>query len=445
MIHPDSDPNETEATGPSPLTEELPEPMEGTPEEARGEAADEAAPQPDELRKIAAKVEALERQMESAGNRTRLLGRVQSMLEWVPKAEIPEITETPETPETAGETEGGLDSLVERLKRLEALGHEQLQENLRQKEALCERAEAFADSTDWNATAEAIKALQAEWKTIGPVPKERSDEVWGRFRAPANQFFERRKEHLDTADKELKENLQKKIALCEQAEALSTSTDWKATAEALKALQTEWKTIGPVPQSKTNAVWHRFRRAANQFFERRKEHFDQRDGEHQTNLERKTALCVRAEELSTSSEWKVTAEAIKALQAEWKTLGPVLPKEQGDAIWARFRAAIDHFFARQAAWFDERGQRQSDWRNQMREALARKREQVDRLRESIQRDEENLDRWRASLAAVRPGAREEEIRTNLETKIGDVELKYAGKRERLTELESSIRDIEAKL
>ena len=214
------------------------------------------------------------------------------------------------------------------------------------------RMEELAESTEWKQTAEVVKGLQAEWKTLGPVPRERNDELWQRFRGAGNRFFERRKEHYETQEKEHRENLQRKEELCVRAEELSGSTDWKSTGDALKGLQAEWKAVGPVPKDHNEAVWDRFRKANDAFFERRQAHFSQADTDLSENLRRKEELCARAEELGESTDWKTTAEAFKVLQAEWKAIGPV-PKEQNEGIWERFRGAADRFFSRRKTHYDQ--------------------------------------------------------------------------------------------
>ena len=214
------------------------------------------------------------------------------------------------------------------------------------------------------------------------------------------------------------------------------------TADAIKALQAEWKSIGPVTRGHERAIWERFRAACDAFFTRRQDDLKQRKQDWTENLRRKEALVTEAEALAQSSEWEKAAARIKALQVEWKAIGPV-KRSKSEAIWQRFRGAIDHFFARQAAYFEERNQRHGERREQLEEALARKREQAERLRDSISRDDENLERWRSNLADVHPSA--DDIRTNLETKIADVEGRKSEKVSRLAELDAAIRDIEAKM
>jgi hypothetical protein len=155
-----------------------------------------------------------------------------------------------------------------------ATQNEERAANLVKKQALCDRAASLADSTDWVRTAAEIQALQAEWKTIGPVSRGHEKAVWERFRAACDRFFTRRQEDLKHRKEEWAANLVKKEELCQKAEALADSTEWDAAAGQLKHLQTEWKTIGPVRKSKSEAVWQRFRGACDRFFERYK-HRDQ--------------------------------------------------------------------------------------------------------------------------------------------------------------------------
>jgi len=166
------------------------------------------------------------------------------------------------------------DEVFNRTATFFAAQNEERQQNLARKQALCDQVEALADSSDWVKTATAIQALQAEWKTIGPVTRGSEKAVWERFRSACDRFFTRRQEDLKHRKDEWAGNLTRKEALCEQAEALADSTDWDNAAAQVKRLQSEWKTIGPVRKSKSEAVWQRFRAACDRFFERYK-HRDQ--------------------------------------------------------------------------------------------------------------------------------------------------------------------------
>ena len=138
-------------------------------------------------------------------------------------------------------------------------------ENLAKKVSLCEQAEALAESTDWLHTADAIKKLQSDWKEIGPVSRGREKAIWDRFRTACDRFFTRRHDDLAHRKTVWAENLAKKDALCARVEALAESTEWEPTALEIKRLQAEWKSIGPVKKSRSEAIWQRFRPRATAF------------------------------------------------------------------------------------------------------------------------------------------------------------------------------------
>ncbi len=167
--------------------------------------------------------------------------------------------------------------------------------NLARKVALCERAEALAESTNWIQTVDEIKKLQAEWKTIGPVSRGQEKSIWERFRTACDRFFTRR--HADLAERKTAwaDNLAKKDALCVKAEALRDSTDWDAAAAEIKRLQAEWKTVGPVKKTRSEAMWQRFRGAADHFFARYAQRHDIALGERVAARE---VICAELEALA---------------------------------------------------------------------------------------------------------------------------------------------------
>jgi Domain of Unknown Function (DUF349) len=218
-------------------------------------------------------------------------------------------------------------------------------ENLDLKEQLCVQVEELAESGEWNETADRIKQLQSEWKEIGPVPRKVSDAVWKRFRAPCDAFFDRRKEYFKTQDAERKVNLEKKEAMCEQAETLAESSDWPETAERLKQLQADWKSGGPVPRNRSDAIWQRFRTACDHFFARRASHLDEGRSE---NLAQKRTLCEELEKALSGEGEPVKPEdlAQKLLETwdTWKSIGPIPFDEEkplGDRLSAITTQAVE--------------------------------------------------------------------------------------------------------
>jgi hypothetical protein len=224
-------------------------------------------------------------------------------------------------------------------------------------EQLCEKMEALKALEDPEEIARQVRELQRQWREAADVPRAQGEALWRRFKAAHDEVWARCEAHFAVQAEARSQNLAKKIALCERAESLADSTNWIQTADEIKRLQAEWKTIGPVTRGQEKAIWERFRSACDKFFTRRHADLAQRKAMWAQNLARKIALCERAEAVAESTDWDAAAAEIKQLQAEWKTIGPV-KKTRSEAIWQRFRAACDHFFSRYAQRHDiARGER----------------------------------------------------------------------------------------
>ncbi len=217
--------------------------------------------------------------------------------------------------------------------------------NLPIQEELCRKIEALLEQEDLNAVTTKMHDIQARWHVARLAPKVEGQALWERYKAALDVLRPRVQKFQDEQKQERAENLKGKLALCEKAEALAESSDWRNTADELKKLQADWKAIGTVPRRDAKKVWERFRKACNAFFERRKDEQKQRRHEWNENLAKKEALCEKAEALATSEDWDAASAEAKALQAEWKTIGPV-KKSKSDAVWHRFRTACNAFFDR---------------------------------------------------------------------------------------------------
>ncbi|MFH2010143.1 MAG: DUF349 domain-containing protein [bacterium] len=242
--------------------------------------------------------------------------------------------------------------LHDRLLELREADDWQRWSNLPRLEELCGRMESLAVEEDLATVAKVLRACQAEWKKIGPAPREKADAQWTRFKTACDAAYARCEEYFAEQSTQRDENLKLKEALCEQVEALVDSPDFTETTERIKQLQADWKAIGPVPRNKSDALWKRFRATCDRFFDRRKEHFKAQDEQRRENLTQKEALCEQVEALMGADEWVATADKIKQLQAAWKAIGPV-PRNKSDALWTRFRSACDHFFERRKSHLDE--------------------------------------------------------------------------------------------
>jgi hypothetical protein len=223
--------------------------------------------------------------------------------------------------------------------------------NVAIQEQLCARMEALVALEDAEEIARQIRDLQQQWRQAADVPRAQAEPLWRRFKSAHDAVWPRCEAHFAAQNEARTANFARKIALCERAEALAGSSSWIETAEAIKQMQAEWKTIGPVSRGQEKAVWERFRSACDRFFTRRHEDLAERKAVWAENMAKKVALCERAEALADSTDWDATAGALKQLQAEWKTIGPV-KKTRSEAIWQRFRAACDRFFSRYAHRYD---------------------------------------------------------------------------------------------
>jgi hypothetical protein len=214
-------------------------------------------------------------------------------------------------------------------------------------EALITRLESLREQADPAVVAKQLRLVQDEWHKVRAVPREKGRELWQRYKIIEGELRLRCESFFQQLAVERVENLRKKEALCAQVEALADSTDWIRTAETIKALQAEWKLIGPVTPGHEKAVWERFRAACDRFFTRRKNDLTERKNIWLTNLKKKEAICAEVETLLESTDWDHALAEVKRIQAEWRQVGPV-KRNRSEALLARFHTACEKFFDRYA-------------------------------------------------------------------------------------------------
>lgn len=222
------------------------------------------------------------------------------------------------------------------------------QENENAKTAICERLEALDfDSLKsfnaWNDMTKTILQAQEDWRKLGFASKKANNVLFTRFRAVCDKFFAQKAEYYKSVKEDMAANLEKKIALCEQAEALKDSTDWKATADKLTELQRRWKTIGSVPKKRSDEVWKRFQEACDFFFEQKKRDLSQSRKSEQENLRAKRALTASLKEIAADAPRQEVVAAIKDAQARWNEIGHV-PFREKDKVYEEFRAVINELY-----------------------------------------------------------------------------------------------------
>ena len=223
------------------------------------------------------------------------------------------------------------------------------QENLEAKTAICEQIEnidfqALKSFKDWEEKNKEVIALQDKWKTIGFAPKKSNVKIFERFRAACDVYFNRKSEFYKNIKDEMEKNLELKKALCEKAEALKDSTDWKSTTEKMIALQKEWKTIGSVARKHSDAVWKRFISACDYFFEQKNKNASSQKSVEQTNLAAKKALIEKINTLDEADHDEALA-VLKGYMAEWNTIGHV-PFKEKDKVYKEYHEAVDQQFDR---------------------------------------------------------------------------------------------------
>ena len=239
-----------------------------------------------------------------------------------------------------------------------------LKKNLEIKTELCEKAEELLLEPSVAKSFQQLQKFHEAWKETGPVPKDKKDELWDRFKATTDKLNKRRQEHYENLREEQNKNYAAKLVLCEKAEELinklpETPRQWQERTDQINELFKVWKTIGFTPKKVNNEVWNRFRGALDTFFNSKKEFFKKYKDQQKENYNQKLNLCLQAEALQDSEDWKNTTEALINLQKEWKNIGPV-PSKFSDKIWKRFRKACDHFFNRKSEYFANIGQKQEE-------------------------------------------------------------------------------------
>ena len=306
---------------------------------------------------------------------------------------------------------------------------EKEQNNLDQKTVICEIAESMdydnlKTFADWDNKTQEILALQAKWKTIGYAPQKMNVKIFERFRAACDEFFKRKAAFFKQIKENMAENLEKKKALCEKAEALKDSTDWKQTAEILTQLQKEWKTIGPVAKKHSDAVWKRFIGACDYFFAQKNKATSSQRSVEVENMAKKEEIIKQLIALDASgSTDNSTAEQTRALIKEWNSIGHV-PFKEKDRLYNEFHKWVDKLFDKLNLSASER--KLSDFKSGLGKGdnLYRDREKLVRTYESLKSDiqtyEDNLGFLNS--ASKKGNTLVAEVTRKIERLKGDMEL-----------------------
>lgn len=344
----------------------------------------------------------IESDAENAKNKVGILGRIRKLKAAAGKADAL----------------GDFDALFARLRALEAKLVEEIDQKKALKEALIARAEEIKESNEWRATGDAYKALFEEWKQVGATGKESDDSLWARFIAAREYFNQRRSQHFEQRQEQWGANAALKQELIVKAHELSISDDWRGTSEALRNLFAEWKKVGSAGRQQDEELWKQFREAQQHFYDRRSAFYED-------NKTRKEALVARATELSTSEDWEGTFEEMKAMMADWRTIGSAGNRDLDNKLWDSFRGA-------QNAFFDRRFESQAKREQEAREAVKGK-EQLVAAVEALAYSgdpvaaQEEADRLKAeydALPAIRKD-RQDQLDRRMRKALGDIKVNAA--------------------
>ncbi len=241
---------------------------------------------------------------------------------------------------------------------LKAIQDKQLADNLVQKTAILDKLNALIESNaDINETLPEFRALTQEWKTIGKVAPEVSNDIWKRYNLVQEKFYDLIKINNELREYDFKKNLEQKTALCEKAEALIAEAESHVISafQQLQALHEEWKNVGPVDKELRESIWERFKAASTAINKRHQQHFEAIKAQEEENLKQKTALCEAVEAidcaaLTTFKQWEEAGNKIVEIQEKWRTIG-FAPRKDNVKIYERLRTACNNFYKQKSQFF----------------------------------------------------------------------------------------------
>ena len=228
-------------------------------------------------------------------------------------------------------------------------------ENLKEKTALCEKAEALVNEESVVKAFRALQELHNKWRETGPIPSDQKEELWERFKAATTVINKKHQEFFENQKDRQVQNLAQKTALCERVEEILNTTidkpkDWEEKSADLVKIQDLWRTIGYAPKKENSKIYQRFKNDCDMFFAKKREFYKEVKNSQKNNMQQKIELCEKAEALKDSTDWKTATDQFVAMQKQWKEVGQI-PYKQSEQLWKRFREACDYFFKAKAEHF----------------------------------------------------------------------------------------------
>lgn len=342
-----------------------------------------------------------------------------------------------------------IDAFFEVRQGFKAIEDKMREENATKKTHLLAQLEEFRDykgesPKSWNETSQKVRAIQEVWKEIGPGPSKVNGELWGKYRDICNNFYNGKSAFFKGLDEKRSENLELKKGLIEKAEALATRTDWEPAAKELKSLQTEWRTIGPVPDRHSQKLWNKFRSACDIFFEARRQHYAELHAVEKENLVYRKSLIEEVKALGESEKNPgEIVNMIKEIQARWKESGRV-PYKEKEKVWKEFRKEIDAIFA---GLDSKRGESR-------RERTVSRIENIDndddrtraikgniaRIRKKIRSAQEKVDQYSTNIQFIARGKSGDALRKQIQGEIDKEEKFIKGLKKEIKDLNELLKN-----
>ena len=262
-----------------------------------------------------------------------------------------------------GEDKGLYQKLWQRFQsataRFKEMKEWELWHNEKEKETLVEEARKLKEESDESTLFNAVMALKEKWNSVGYITNEANETLWGEFKAICDELLERCTEYLEKLKVEKEENYKAKVEICERiAELAGTEGNWKQMTDEVKELQDKWKTIGFVPKEKINEIFEKYKKACDDFYDKRRDFLKSEEDKREHNYDLKSALCEKVDQVveKINSEegfsWEGLSSEIKKLQKNWKEIGPV-PKAKSNEIWNEFRGKCDLFFEKKREYYKQ--------------------------------------------------------------------------------------------
>ncbi len=312
----------------------------------------------------------------------------------------------------------------------------ELEKNLKKKTALCDQAEALVGEEDLVNAARTINRLHREWKECGPVSKDQSEVLWERFKKASDAFNERKNANLDVIRDAENANYEAKEKLCEQAEALATSNDFSKATREMQTLSNQWKDIGPVPRRKTKPVWNRFKKAMDDFFEKRRDSLKNVRHAEKENYKAKKDIIDKINKLIELEDPQQAINEIKPLQDEYQKVGFV-PMKYKNKLWTKYKEACDAVYQRAR---EERAARSiqnvnhAPRRQQQQDAGSgdrRKGTDLQRLKKECDELQQMILHYSDTKTFIKPSKQGNKLRDDIQAKIDAAQAKLYSKTEEL--------------